>query len=74
MKDPDRSRRRFRRWAAGVLASTAIALAIVAGINAVVDPFQQYRLATAPRFYALHHRWINPGIAKHAAYDTVLIG
>jgi len=74
VNDADRSRWRFRRWAAGVLGSTAAALAIVAGINAVVDPFQQYRLATAPRFYALHHRWINPGIAKHAVYETVLIG
>jgi len=73
VNDAARSRWRFRRWAAGVLGSTAVALAIVAGINAVVDPFQQYRLATAPRFYALHHRWINPGIAKHAVYQTVLI-
>jgi hypothetical protein len=66
----------WRRWCASVLAATLAALAIVATINAIVDPFQQYRLASTytPRFYALHHRWINPGIAKHAAYDTVLIG
>jgi len=66
----------WRRWCAAVLATTVAALGIVAAVNAAVDPFQQYRLASAyaPRFYALHHRWINPGIAKHAAYDTVLIG
>lgn len=67
---------RWRRWCALVLAATASALGIVAAVNATVDPFQQYRLATSypPRFYALHHRWINPGIAKHAAYETVLLG
>src|SRR5437762_5321948 len=40
----------------------------------MVDPFQQYRLASSPRFYTVHHRWINPGLAKNAVYDTVLIG
>jgi hypothetical protein len=75
-RDSDGARRHARRWCAGVLAATAAALSMVAVVNATVDPFQQYRLASShpPRFYALHHRWINPGIAKHAAYDTVLIG
>ena len=49
-----------------MLGATAACLAVVGAVNAVVDPFQQYRLATAPRFYKLHHRWINPGIAKRA--------
>jgi len=59
-----------------VLGATVAALGVVAAINAIVDPFQQYRLASrhAPRFYALHHRWITPGIAKHATYETALIG
>ncbi len=67
---------RWRRWCVSVLASTLVALGAVATVNAIVDPFQQYRLASMymPRFYALHHRWINPGIAKRAAYDTVLVG
>jgi hypothetical protein len=73
---PDASSTRWKRWCAAVAAATAVALGIVAAVNAAVDPFQQYRLASshAPRFYALHHRWINPGIAKHATYDTVLVG
>jgi len=74
---PDsRDRSHWRRWCIAVLAATAAALAIVGVINAAVDPFQQYRLASSypPRFYALHHRWINPGIAKHGVYETVLIG
>ena len=66
----------WRRWCAGVLAATGATLAAVGAINAAVDPFQQYRVASshAPRFYPLHHRWINPGIAKHAPYQTALIG
>jgi len=68
--------RHWRRLCTSVLGVTFAALLIVAAVNAIVDPFQQYRLATTytPRFYALHHRWINPGIAKRAAYDTVLVG
>lgn len=57
-----------------MLAIAGTCLAVVAAVDWLVDPFQQYRLATAPRFYRLHHRWINPGIAKHAAYETALIG
>jgi hypothetical protein len=66
----------WRRWCASVLGITFAALGAVATVNAIVDPFQQYRLASTytPRFYALHHRWINPGIAKRTVYDTVLVG
>jgi hypothetical protein len=64
----------WRRWCRLVLAATATALGAVAVVNATVDPFQHYRLAREPRFYALHHRYVNPGIARHARYDTVLIG
>jgi hypothetical protein len=53
---------------------TCASLAVVAAVNAVVDPFEQYRLASAPRFYALHHRFINPGLAKHAVYESALVG
>ena len=67
---------RWRRWSLSVLGATLSALAAVLAVNALVDPFQQYRLASThpPRFYRLHHRFINPGLAKNAAYDTVLIG
>ena len=71
-----RARLRWRRWCAIALGAAGVCLAVVAAVNAAVDPFQQYRLATpyAPRFYHLHHRYINPGIAKHAVYETALIG
>ena len=72
--DPDVGR--WRRWCFVVLAAKLTALGVVAAVNATVDPFQQYRLTTsrAPRFYALHHRWINPGLARNASYQTALIG
>jgi hypothetical protein len=67
---------RWRSWCLSVLAATFVALGAVLAINALVDPFQQYRLAAShpPRFYKLHHRFINPGLAKNAMYETVLIG
>ena len=67
---------RWRAWCLSVLAATFAALAAVLAINVLVDPFQQYGLATRhpPRFYKLHHRFINPGLAKNASYSTVLIG
>jgi hypothetical protein len=64
------------RWLAGVLAATLSCHAGVATIVVWVDPFQQYHLASRypPRFYFLHHRYIDPGLAKNQAYDTVVSG
>ena len=64
------------RWLAGVLALTLSCLVAVATFVVWVDPFQQYHLASrfAPRFYFLHHRYIDPGLAKNQAYDTVVSG
>ena len=64
----------MRAWLIGVLAGIVALASLIGAFNALVDPFQHYRVARAPRFYTLHHRYINPGIAKHAAYDTVVSG
>jgi hypothetical protein len=68
--------RASRRWLVGVLAIALSCLAAVASFIAWVDPFQQYHLASRypPRFYFLHHRYIDPGLAKNQAYDTVVSG
>jgi hypothetical protein len=68
--------RSARRWFAAVVATTLALLGACAIFVWWVDPFQQYRLASRypPRFYTLHHRYINPGLAKHQNYDTVLSG
>ena len=64
------------RWIAGVLGVAIAAFVAAAAFVIWVDPFQQYHLASrfAPRFYFLHHRYINPGLARNQAYDTVVIG
>jgi len=68
--------RRACRWVGAVLLFAGSALATVGAFNWRVDPFQQYRLASAypPRFFSLHHRYVGPGLAKNAVYDTVLSG
>src|SRR5215472_9283580 len=65
-----------RLWFAGVTVVTLALLVACATFVWWVDPFQQYHLASRypPRFYSLHHRYINPGLAKHQAYDTVISG
>ncbi|MDQ2961882.1 MAG: hypothetical protein M3R31_01805 [Pseudomonadota bacterium] len=64
------------RWFAGVVSATLAVLGAVACFIVWVDPFQQYHLASRypPRFYFLHHRYIDPGLAKNQAYDTVVSG
>lgn len=68
--------RASRRWFAGVLVAILALLGAVASFVWWVDPFQQYHLASRypPRFYFLHHRYIDPGLAKNQAYDTVVSG
>src|SRR5512143_699288 len=65
-----------RRWFLAALGTAVALLAAVGGFNAWIDPFQQYRLAETypPRFYTSFHRYIAPGLAKHARYDTLLSG
>ena len=65
-----------KHWLSGVLAAACACLVTVGAFVAWVDPFQQYHLAShyPPRFYSLHHRYINPGLAKNQAYDTVVSG
>jgi hypothetical protein len=64
------------RWLAAVLGVSLVLLGAAAVFVGWVDPFQQYGLAERfpPRFYFLHHRYINPGLAKNQPYNTVVIG
>lgn len=65
-----------RRWFALSLGVAVAALLAVCGFNAYVDPFQQYRIPGPypARYYTSLHRYIAPGLAKNAAYDTLLSG
>ena len=64
------------RWFAGVLLGVLSCLVGAAAFVVWVDPFQQYHLASRhpPRFYFLHHRYIDPGLAKNQTYDTLVSG
>lgn len=68
--------RRSVTFILGTLALAIASLAAVAFLNWKVDPFQQYRLATAEqaRFPRALQRYINPGLAKNADYDFVITG
>ncbi len=70
------SERPWRAWCLSVLGAVVAALAGGGGGDVVLAPFPRDRPATRhpPAFYKLHHRFINPGIAKNASYNTVLIG
>jgi hypothetical protein len=65
-----------RRWFAAVLGAAVLVLAAVGAFNAYVDPFQQYRIPGPypARFYTSLHRYIAPGLARNADYDTLLSG
>jgi hypothetical protein len=62
-----------------VLITLTAALGI-ASLNWWVDPFQQYREAThytpryTPRYYNAQQRFVNPGLAKHADYNRIVMG
>lgn len=65
-----------RRWFAAALGTAVALIAGIAAFNAYVDPFQQYRIPGAfpARYYTSLHRYIVPGLAKNAVYDTLLSG
>jgi hypothetical protein len=65
-----------RRFIIHVLLGAFAILAAAATFNYVVDPFQQFRKATAyePRFYRSYQRYVNAGVARNYDYDRVVIG
>ena len=65
-----------RRWFVASLGVAVAALVAIAGFNAYVDPFQQYRIPGPypARYYTSLHRYIAPGLVKNATYDTLLSG
>ena len=64
------------RWLSASLGTAVAMLVAIGTFNAYVDPFQQYRIPGAypARYYTSLHRYIAPGLAKNATYDTLLSG
>jgi hypothetical protein len=62
------------RSALGLLAAIAIALLALGAVNFYVDPFQQYRTPSKPRYWHTLQRYIVPGFAKRGDYTNILVG
>jgi len=63
------------RFIAIVIGTAAALMAATAALNAWCDPFLQYGPPRyPPRFVSGFARHINAGLARHADYDTVLVG
>jgi hypothetical protein len=69
-------RGRAGRYAQVLVLTLAVMAGAIAALNFVVDPFQQYRKPAwyEARFYRPLQRYVNPGMAKHYDFDTVITG
>ena len=76
MRPGERVDRSSAVWLATVLGLTLACVSAIIAFNVWVDPFQHYHLAKRfpPRFYTLHHRYIDPGLARNGVYDVALSG
>lgn len=64
----------YRQWARRFLLVAVGLLLLVALVNVVVDPLQQYRQASFYTPIYKSSRYLNPGLAKTHDYDTVVLG
>jgi len=65
----------YKKWINKTLTSSIILIILVISINFITDPFQHYRKTTIyPAFFGGDQRYLNPGLAKHYFYDSVIIG
>lgn len=65
---------KYRQWARRFLLVAAGSLLLVALLNVVVDPLQQYRQASFYTPVYKSSRYLNPGLAKTHKFDTVVLG
>lgn len=66
----------LKGWAAESLSLCALALASCMLLVYIVDPFQQYRIASfyKPNLSEDKQAYLNSGLAKHDAYDALILG
>ncbi|HEY3487640.1 MAG TPA: hypothetical protein VGL10_06205 [Gammaproteobacteria bacterium] len=69
-------RMRPRAWVRIFLAGLFSMIAFVALVNFIIDPYQQYRMATLYDVYYSQSRarYLNAGLAKSQNYRSVIIG
>lgn len=64
----------MRNYLLSVLAVAAATLAVLAGTNYIVDPFNRIRPNTSGVYLKAQEREMNPGVARSLKYDTVIVG
>lgn len=55
-------------------ATTVLGVGLLGLVNYAVDPLQFYRLATPPAVWSENQRYQIPGLARHADYETIVVG
>ena len=63
-----------KRYVISVLSITAIILTIFGSLIVNIDPFMYYKKQEGVHYYYDETWFFNPGLAKNANYDTVLLG
>ena len=63
-----------KRWAAALLLTVVLLLALCAGIVRVVDPFFHYRDPDPEREVWFDQRYQCAGLLRSQEYETVLMG
>jgi len=64
-----------KKWCLGTLAILAVALVLLGGVTAIIDPFFHYHAPLAGMSYRiLEQRYQNDGIVKHFTYDAMITG
>lgn len=71
----DGQKKYWGRWLGFTLGLTALGLAALGGLVAIVDPFFHYHQPLKGLAYTLDsERYQNDGISRHFTYDAVLTG
>lgn len=63
----------MRKWVQ-IWFLSILALVFIAIFNYIIDPYQQYRIATFYKLPYENEKELNAGLAKNFDYDSVLIG
>jgi len=64
-----------KKWCTRTLIAIITLLVVITGLVAIIDPLFHYRKPIAGISYILdNENYINPGIAKHFEYDSLITG
>ncbi len=68
-------KKQSRKYIIVFVITAFLGLMITAGLTFVIDPYFQYHMPWfGKEAYANNERYSNPGLAKNAEYDSVIVG